>query len=129
MADGPYRFHQPGAGQYFYPQHNQHNNHRNINRATSPFGSRRPFHNETPSPSRSPVNSSSSHNAFNMYGHNGHQGQHVMMNGGQNHQRYAQVPKYQQHNYHPHHNQSNHHHNQHHQGGPMGHQHNYSAGG
>lgn len=64
-----------------------------------------------------------------MYNHNGQQGQHVMMNGGQNHQRYGmQMPKYQQHSHHPHHNQTNHHHNPHTQGGHMGHQHNYSSG-
>jgi CCR4-NOT transcription complex subunit 6 len=64
-----------------------------------------------------------------MYNHNGQQGQHVMMNGGQNHQRYGmQMPKYQHQNNHQHHNHTNQHHNQHHQGGHMGHQHNHSSG-
>src|SRR2546423_3013327 len=128
MADGAYRFQQPGTGTSYYPQHNEHNHHRNVNRAASPSGGRRPFTTDTPSPSRSPVHAASSHGTFNMYNPSGQQGQHVLMNGGQNHQRYGmQMPKYQQHNHHPHHNQ-NHHHNQHHQGGHMGHQHNYSSG-
>lgn len=45
----------------------------------------------------------------------GHQGQHVMLNGGQAHQRFGmQMPKFQQQNHHPHHAQQQHHphHNQ-----------------
>lgn len=64
-----------------------------------------------------------------MYGQNGYQHQHGMMNG-QNHQRYGmQMQHKQQHqNHYGHHNQLGQHHNQHHHG-HMGHQHNISAGG
>src|ERR1700755_652634 len=106
MADGAFRFHQPGAGQY-YPT--QHTSHRSQNRATSPPGARRPFTNDTPSPSRSPVGHSLGHN-FNMYAQNGYQRQHGLMNGAQNHQRYGNMhlPKYQQ-PHQSHHNVSHHH--------------------
>jgi len=124
MADGAFRFHQPGPGP-FYPS--QHTNPRNHTRASSPHGSRRPFSNDTPSPSRSPVNAGMTHN-FNMYSQNGYQSQHNIMNGGQNHQRYGNLhmPKYQP-GHHGHHN-VNQHHNQPHHGGQLGHQHNISAG-
>src|SRR5271154_1592648 len=124
MADGHFQFRQPGAGAFYPPQHS---NHRNLNRATSPHGSRRPFSNDTPSPSRSPVNPAPSHN-FTMYNHNGYQAQHSMMNGGQSHPRYTgmQLPKYQQ-NHHPHHNQVSQH--QHHHASAIGHQHTLSSGG
>ncbi|KAJ4522803.1 Glucose-repressible alcohol dehydrogenase transcriptional effector [Exophiala dermatitidis] len=125
MADGAFRFHQPGAGQ-FYPT--QHANHRNQNRASSPSGPRRPFTNDTPSPSRSPVNPSLGHN-FNMYSQNGYQTQHGLLNGAQNHQRYGnlQMPKYQP-QHHAHHNVTQHH-AQHHHAGQLGHHHNISSGG
>lgn len=64
-----------------------------------------------------------------MYGQ-GHQGQHVMMNGGQAHQRFGmQIPKFQSPNHHPHHTQQSHHHAHH---APtahnLPHQHNFSGG-
>ncbi|OAP63293.1 hypothetical protein AYL99_02520 [Fonsecaea erecta] len=124
MADGAFRFHQPGAGQY-YPT--QHTSHRNQNRATSPSGARRPYTNDTPSPSRSPVGHSVAHN-FNMYSQNGYQTQHSLMNGAQTHQRYANLhlPKYQP-PHHGHHAVAQHH-GQHHHAGQLGHQHNLSGG-
>lgn len=126
MADGQYRFHQPGAAQFFYP-HNQHNTQRNLNRTASPPGGRRTFNNDTPSPSRSPANPSTAHGTFSMYQHAAHQGQHVMMNG-QNHQRFGmpQMPKFP-HSHHPHHNQTGHHQTQHHQGAHINHQYNHSG--
>ncbi|KAJ9628204.1 Glucose-repressible alcohol dehydrogenase transcriptional effector [Knufia peltigerae] len=124
MADGGFRFHQPGAGQFFPAQHTAH---RNQNRASSPSG-RRPFANDTPSPSRSPVNPALAH-SFNMFSQNGYQTQHGLMNGAQNHQRHQNIhiPKYQP-PYHTHHN-VNQHHPQHHHAGQLGHQHNISSGG
>ncbi|KAK5071104.1 Glucose-repressible alcohol dehydrogenase transcriptional effector [Lithohypha guttulata] len=117
MADGPYRFHQPGGGP-FYPAHHTSRNH---NRATSPPG-RRPFAHDTPSPSRSPGNAAMVHN-FGVYNQNGFQQQH-MMNGGQNHQRFngLHIPKQQQ-AYH-----QSQHHNAQQQIGHIGHQHNVSGG-
>jgi CCR4-NOT transcription complex subunit 6 len=120
MADGAFRFHQPGAGQY-YPNPAHRNN-----RPSSPSSGRRPFNNDTPSPSRSPVGHSLGHN-FNMYSQNGYQGQHGLMNG-QNHQRYGNMhmqQKYQQTHHGGHHNQ---HHGHHHAGQIGGHQHNISGG-
>ena len=123
MADGFYRFPQAGAGQYFH----QTQNHRALNRASSPPTGHRPFSNDTPSPSRSPVSRSGAHNTFNMYSHAGHQGHNMMLNSGQHHQRYAmQMPKQNQ-AHHPHH-QQNHHQNQHNQGPHLGHQYTYSGG-
>lgn len=127
MADGAYRFQQPGATPFYHPQHSQQQSlHRNLN-PPSPHPSRRPFSSDTPSPSRSPVNPASSH-AFNMYSHNGYQGQHGLINGGQSHQRYGMpMPKYQQ-THHPHHAQMHPHQTPHHHGGHMGHQHTLSSG-
>ncbi|KAJ5136279.1 Glucose-repressible alcohol dehydrogenase transcriptional effector [Penicillium atrosanguineum] len=115
MADGTYRFQQPGAGPFYFQTQPQQHSHQ---RHTLPSGTNSPgrlkFNHETPSPSRSPpVNQSASLNPFNMYGQ-GHQGQHVMMNGGQAHQRFGmQVPKFQSQNHHPHHAQQQHHHTHH----------------
>lgn len=136
MADGSYRYQQqPGAGQFYYPQHNQQNHHqRQLARNGSPVNSGRTgYNNDTPSPSRSPVSQSSSQNPFGMF-NQGHQpGQHVMMNGGNGHQRYMQMNmthKYQHQSHQQHHNQQNHHHQQNHGGGHggIGHQHTFSSG-
>lgn len=135
MADGPYRFQQPGAGQYYYPQHNQQNHHhRHLARNGSPVNSGRgAYPNDTPSPSRSPVSQTSTHNPYGMF-NQGHQQQHVMMNGGTGHQRYMQMSmtqKYQHQSHQQHHSQqTHHHHQQNHVGshGAGGHQHTFSSG-
>jgi CCR4-NOT transcription complex subunit 6 len=59
-----------------------------------------------------------------------HQGQHVMMNGGQAHQRFGmQIPKFQSQSHHPHHTQQPHHHTHHNQASHnINHQHNFSSG-
>lgn len=98
MADGTYRFQQPGAGQFYFqtqPQQQLSHQRNTIQNGTNSPG-RLKFNNNAPSPSRSPpVSQSASLNPFNMYGQS-HQGQHVMMNGGQTHQRFAmQMPKFQ----------------------------------
>jgi CCR4-NOT transcription complex subunit 6 len=64
-----------------------------------------------------------------MYGQ-GHQGQHVMMNGGQAHQRFGmQIPKFQSQSHHPHHAQQSHHHAHHTQAAHnLAHHSNFSAG-
>jgi CCR4-NOT transcription complex subunit 6 len=68
-----------------------------------------------------------SHN-YNMYNQNGFHGSQVLMNGGQNHQRYGGMqPKYQQ-NHTVHQNQIGHQQNHHHNG-HYGHQQNLSSGG
>ncbi len=139
MADGPYRFQQPGAGQYYYSQHNQQNHHaRHLPRNQSPGNSGRVgFRNETPSPSRSPVSQTSAHNPFGMYNQSHQQGQHMMNNGGPSHQRYNMQMNLAQKYQHPTHQQ--HHGQQHHQhqqaqgvhgghGNNIGHQHTYSSG-
>jgi CCR4-NOT transcription complex subunit 6 len=132
MAD--YSVYQRGAGQTFYPQHQ---NIRNLpNRVRSPTTSARiPFPNpDTPSPSRSPGRQSpQQYGMFNNQGH-GHQGH--MMNGraGQNYAlQQMNLGKPFQHNQHQHHQ------HQHHQqlqdisgnnhGGQYNHQHNISSGG
>lgn len=65
-----------------------------------------------------------------MYGHNGYQNQHGLMNG-QTHQRYGNMhmPKHQQGHYAHHTPLGQHHGQQQHHHGHMGHQHNISAGG
>ncbi|KAJ5168182.1 Glucose-repressible alcohol dehydrogenase transcriptional effector [Penicillium canariense] len=133
MADGTYRFQQPGAGQFYFqtqPQQ-QHSHQRN----TLPNGTNSPgrlkFNHNTPSPSRSPpVNQSASLNPFTMYGQS-HQGQHVMMNGGQAHQRFGmQMPKFQSQNHHPHHapQPAHHHAHQPHSQHGLAHQQHFPAG-
>ncbi|KAL8842418.1 MAG: hypothetical protein Q9170_000546 [Blastenia crenularia] len=138
MADGPYRYQQPGAGPFYYPQTQPNPHHpRHLPRSGSPVnGSRGTYTNETPSPSRSPV-SQVSHNPYGMFGPNHPQSQHMMMNGAPGHQRYMPmgvINKYQQQNsqhqhgqqqHHPHHQQQ-----QNHPGGQgtMGHQHTFSSG-
>ncbi|KAJ5570053.1 uncharacterized protein N7459_009483 [Penicillium hispanicum] len=131
MADGTYRFQQPGAGQFFFqtqPQQHQHPRHAIPNGTNSP--GRLKLNHDTPSPSRSPpVNQSAALNAFAMY--QGHQGQHVMMNGGQAHQRFGmQIPKFQSQSHHAHHTQQAHHHAHHAQAthSTLTHQHNFSGG-
>ena len=63
-----------------------------------------------------------------MYNH-ASQAQHVMMNGGHNHQRFGGMQmKYQQANHQAHHSQSHHQHAQHGQIAQVGHQHNFSSG-
>ncbi|THC99076.1 hypothetical protein EYZ11_001472 [Aspergillus tanneri] len=59
-----------------------------------------------------------------------HQGQHVMMNGGQAHQRFGmQIPKFQSQSHHPHPAQQAHHHTHHNQASHnINHQHNFSSG-
>ncbi|EER24281.1 Glucose-repressible alcohol dehydrogenase transcriptional effector [Coccidioides posadasii str. Silveira] len=132
MADGTYRFQQPGAGQFYFQtqQHNHHPAHQRhlIRNGTSSPTGRVKFNNtDTPSPSRSPpLNQSPSHNSYTMYSQ-GHQGQPVMMNG-QSHQRFGMpMPKFQHPTHHPHHAQQPHHpHSQSTQN--LAHQHNFSGG-
>ncbi|KAL9043172.1 MAG: hypothetical protein Q9180_000052 [Flavoplaca navasiana] len=139
MADGPYRYQQPGAGPYFYHSHpsNQHHQ-RHLAQSGSPTNtSRTPYANETPSPSRSPV-SQASHNPYGMFGQTHQQNQHIMMNGGSGHQRYMQATmanKFQQHNSQHQHGQPQQHHHQpqqqqNHVGThqTLGHQHTFSSG-
>ncbi|CAL5874570.1 uncharacterized protein PFLUO_LOCUS8866 [Penicillium psychrofluorescens] len=127
MADGTYRFQQPGAGQFFFQtqaqQPSQQQRHLLRNGTNSPTG-RLKFNPDTPSPSRTPPQS-----AFAMYGQ-GHQGQHVMMNGGQGHQRFGmQMPKFQSQAHHPHHAQQPHHHSHHTQAAHnLAHQHSFTGG-
>lgn len=135
MAEGPYRFQQPGAGQYYYPQHNPPNHHhRHLARNGSPVNNTRGgYSNDTPSPSRSPVSQTSNHNAYGMFNQAHQQGQHVMMNGGAGHQRYMQMnmaQKYQHQPHQQHHPQQSHHQQQNHIGGQgtVGHQHTFSTG-
>ncbi|KAL8644110.1 MAG: hypothetical protein Q9226_007929 [Calogaya cf. arnoldii] len=141
MADGPYRYQQPGAGPYFYHSHPSNQHHpRHLARSGSPTNnSRAPYANETPSPSRSPV-SQASHNPYGMFGQNHQQSQHMMMNGGSGHQRYMQASmanKFQQPNtqQQQHHGQpQQHHHHPHQQQNhvgahqTLGHQHTFSSG-
>ncbi|KAL4781428.1 Endonuclease/exonuclease/phosphatase [Aspergillus varians] len=130
MADGTYRFQQPGAGQYFF-QTQQHTHQRHLirNGTASPTG-RLKFNHETPSPARSPpLSQAAALNPFAMYSQT-HQQQHVIMNGGQAHQRFGmQIPKFQTQSHHPHPAQQPHHH-AHHSQPPqhVGHQHNFSSG-
>ncbi|RHZ74712.1 Glucose-repressible alcohol dehydrogenase transcriptional effector [Aspergillus turcosus] len=132
MADGTYRFQQPGAGQFFFqtqPQQHSHQRHIARNGTNSPTG-RLKFNHDTPSPSRSPpLSQAAALNPFNMYSQT-HQGQHVMMNGGQAHQRFGmQIPKFQSQSHHPHHTQQPHHHTHHNQASHnINHQHNFSSG-
>ncbi|KAI9932876.1 hypothetical protein ASPWEDRAFT_145141 [Aspergillus wentii DTO 134E9] len=127
MADGTYRFQQPGAGQFFFQTQQQR--HLVRNGTNSPTG-RLKFSHDTPSPSRSPpLTQAAALNPFTMYSQT-HQGQHVMMNGGQAHQRFGmQIPKFQSQNHHPHHAQQPHHHSHHNQASHnINHQHNFSSG-
>ncbi|OJJ74697.1 hypothetical protein ASPBRDRAFT_459230 [Aspergillus brasiliensis CBS 101740] len=132
MADGTYRFQQPGAGQFFFQtQTQQHSHQRHLvrNGTNSPTG-RLKFSHDTPSPSRSPpINQAAALNPFTMYTQT-HQGQHVMMNGGQAHQRFGmQIPKFQSQSHHPHPAQQAHHHAHHNQAShSINHQHNFSSG-
>ncbi|KKK15148.1 hypothetical protein P175DRAFT_0465470 [Aspergillus ochraceoroseus IBT 24754] len=133
MADGTYRFQQPGAGQFFFqtqPQQHSHQRHLIRNGTSSPTG-RLKFSHETPSPSRSPppLGQAAALNPFTMYSQT-HQGQHVMMNGGQAHQRFGmQIPKFQSQSHHPHPAQQPHHHTHHNQAPHnINHQHNFSSG-
>lgn len=128
MADGTYRFHQPGAGQFYFqttPQQHSHQRHLVRNGTGSPTG-RLKFSHDTPSPSRSPpITQAAALNPFAMYGQT-HQGQHVMMNGGQAHQRFGmQIPKFQA-QAHPHTQQPLAHSTQ--AAHSIGHQHNFSGG-
>lgn len=137
MADGgPYRFQQPRAGPYYYPQQHQQNHHqRHLARNGSPVNNGRGggYSNDTPSPSRSPVSQATSHNPYGMYSQGHPQAQQMMMNGA-GHQGYMQMNmnhKYQHQNQQQHHGQQNHHHQQNHVGGhgaSMGHQHTFSSG-
>ncbi|KAJ5898992.1 Glucose-repressible alcohol dehydrogenase transcriptional effector [Penicillium taxi] len=115
MADGTYRFQQPGAGQfYFQPQAPPSHSHRHpIPNGTNSPG-RLNLNHETPSPSSTPpVNQPGGLNHYNMY--QGHQGQHVMMAGGQPHQRFGiPMPKYQSQSHHPLHAQQQSQHHAHH---------------
>ncbi|PGH27333.1 glucose-repressible alcohol dehydrogenase transcriptional effector [Polytolypa hystricis UAMH7299] len=138
MADGTYRFQQPGAGQFYFQTQPQQHSHHSANQrhlvrngTGSPTG-RLKFNSDTPSPSRSPpLNQSPSHNPYNMYTQ-GHQGQHVMLNGGQTHQRFGMpMPKFQHPSHHPHQAQQQHHPHPHphtQTNHTIGHQHNFSAG-
>ncbi|KAL3476386.1 transcription factor [Aspergillus californicus] len=133
MADGTYRFQQPGAaGQFFFqtqPQQHSHQRHLLRNGTGSPTG-RLKYNHETPSPSRSPpLGQAAALNPFTMYSQT-HQQQHVIMNGGQAHQRFGmQIPKYQTQSHHPHPAQQPHHHAHHNQPPHnVSHQHNFSSG-
>ncbi|KAI9376003.1 glucose-repressible alcohol dehydrogenase transcriptional effector [Aspergillus egyptiacus] len=132
MADGTYRFQQPGAGQFFFqtqPQQHSHQRHLLRNGTGSPTG-RLKFNHEAPSPSRSPpLGQAAALNPFTMYSQT-HQQQHVIMNGGQAHQRFGmQIPKFQTQSHHPHPAQQPHHHAHHNQPPHnVGHQHNFSGG-
>ncbi|KAI9707475.1 MAG: Glucose-repressible alcohol dehydrogenase transcriptional effector [Candelina mexicana] len=138
MADGSYRFQQPGTGQFYYPQHNQQARHqRHIQRNGSPVSTvRTGYNNDTPSPSRSPVQQSPAHNPYGMYNQGHQHGQHAMMNGGPN--RYAMqmnlAHKYQHQTHQQQGPQQLHHQHQHDHGGHNGHtgnvshQHTFSSG-
>ncbi|KAL9604855.1 MAG: hypothetical protein Q9219_000303 [cf. Caloplaca sp. 3 TL-2023] len=131
MADGPYRYQQPGAGPYYYPQTQPGQHHpRHLVRTGSPVnGSRSAYPNDTPSPSRSPV-SQVPHNPYGMFGQN------MMMNGAPGQQRYVPLGvsnKFQQQNQQHHHIQPHHHphpQQQNHPGGhgATNHQHTFSSG-
>jgi CCR4-NOT transcription complex subunit 6 len=127
MADGTYRFQQPGAGQFFFPTQQQR--HLVRNGTNSPTG-RLKYSHDTPSPSRSPPlnQATAALNPFTMYSQT-HQGQHVLMNGGQAHQRFGmQIPKFQSQGHH-HPAQQPHHHAHHNQATHnITHQHNFSSG-
>ncbi|KAL2860719.1 Endonuclease/exonuclease/phosphatase [Aspergillus lucknowensis] len=132
MADGTYRFQQPGAGQFFFQsQSQQQSQQRHLlrNGTGSPTG-RLKYNHETPSPSRSPpLGQAAALNPFTMYGQT-HQGQHVIMNSSQTHQRFGmQMPKLQAQSHHPHPAQQPHHHGHHNQPPQhVSHQHNFSSG-
>lgn len=138
MADGSYRFHQPGTGQYFQQQqqHHQVYNPRHLARNGSPVNGARATYNsnDTPSPSRSPISQGASQHHYSMFNQAHQQGQHGMMNGSNGHQRYMQTTlpyKYQHQPNQQHHNQQSHHQNHGaHAGGSsgMGHQHTFSSG-
>ncbi|KAJ5631106.1 uncharacterized protein N7484_011206 [Penicillium longicatenatum] len=91
MADGTYRFQQPGAGPFSFqtqPQHHSHQRHTIPNGTNSPV--RLKLNHDTPSPSRSPPVNQSATISFNMY-----QGQHMVMNGAQaHHQHQHQQQRY-----------------------------------
>ncbi|MCJ1477503.1 Glucose-repressible alcohol dehydrogenase transcriptional effector [Lambiella insularis] len=141
MADGSYRFHQPGIGQYYQQQQHHHQvyNPRHLTRNGSPVngaGARATYNNDTPSPSRSPISQGASQHHYSMFNQAQQQGQHNMMNGGNGHQRYMQTAlpyKYQHQSNPQHHNQQSHHPQQNHgvhagNGSGMGHQHSFSSG-
>ncbi|KAJ5706839.1 Glucose-repressible alcohol dehydrogenase transcriptional effector [Penicillium malachiteum] len=94
MADGTYRFQQPGAGPFSFqtqPQHHSHQRHGIQNGTNSPV--RLKLNHDTPSPSRSPpINQSAVLNPFAMYQSQQH---HLMMNGAhhqhQPHQRFGTI--------------------------------------
>jgi len=104
MADGTYRFQQPGAGQFFFqtqPQQQSHQRQLLRNGTNSPSGKLRYTH-DTPSPARSPPLTQAAALNLAMYSQ-AHQGQHVMMNGSQAHQRFSmQIPKFQTQTHHAH---------------------------
>ncbi|KAI1991986.1 Glucose-repressible alcohol dehydrogenase transcriptional effector [Ophidiomyces ophidiicola] len=130
MADGTYRFQQPGVGQFYFQaqQHNHHSAHQRhlLRNGTGSPNGRLKFNTDTPSPSRSPpLNQSPSHNSYAMYSQN-HQGQPVMMNG-QSHQRFGMpMPKFQHPTHHAHHAHQTHHpHSQ--STSNLAHQHSFTA--
>ena len=134
MADGLPRYQHPaaGAGQFYPNQHTYQYQQRHNARNGSPVNSNRStYANDTPSPSRSPVSQSSSHNYYPMYSSGNQQNQQVMMNGG-HHQRFIQPSlgnKFQQQYHQQHHGHQNHHQQQNHTGGQgVGHQHTFSSG-
>ena len=128
MADGTYRFQQPGAGQFFFqtqPQQHSHQQRQILRNGTNSPTGRLKFSHDTPSPARSPpLTQAAALNPFAAMYSQTHQGQHVMMNGGQAHQRFSmQIPKFQSQTHHAHAQQAHHHAHQHQ---PLG-QHNFSA--
>ncbi|KAF2758127.1 glucose-repressible alcohol dehydrogenase-like protein transcriptional effector [Pseudovirgaria hyperparasitica] len=135
MADGSYRF-QQGAGQFFYPQHNQQSHFpRHLQqRASSPVSNaaRAGFNTDATSPSRSPGPQSPAQNQYGMFSQNHQQqNQHGMINGGSAHNRFNMgmgLKHFQQ----GHQNQNHQQHQDHGNGhGPSygNHQHNVSSGG
>lgn len=129
MADGTYRFQQPGAGQFYFqttPQQNSHQRQHIVRNGTDSPTGRLKFSHDTPSPSRSPpITQAAALNPFAMYAQT-HQGQHVLVNGGQAQQRFGmQIPKFQAQG-HPHTQQSLAHPSQ--AAHNIGHQHNFSSG-
>ena len=143
MADGPYRFHQPGTGQFYTQHHNQQvyqqqQQQRHIARNGSPVnGARTAYNNDTPSPSRSPISHSAGQNHYGMFNQGHQQGQPGIMNGGSSHQqRYMPMNlphKFQQHQSSQQHHGPQRQVHQHAQGGhpgqaAIGHQHSFSTG-
>lgn len=135
MADGPYRFHQPGAGP-FSVQQAQSQQRQTQQPYFTALEADSPalvnYGGKSPSPPQSPAAPVSLGNSpfypYAMYSQ-GHQGQHAaMLNGSQAPQRFAmQLPKFQHQNHHPHHAQQHPHHPHLNQAAHQLNQHNFAA--